>query len=148
MCVVFLKILTAEEPSQAIVPPKPRSTFQPQPPSPMRTLKLFLLCLLTAAVCQTARAGMAVRLWYSADGTSVSAITSLPGFPNAINPAIYYGYDDVLGGIQPELTYLTTILGDNTSYLNNYGTYIRGWVEAPMDGSYRFFIYSDDNSEL
>ena len=55
----------------------------------MRTLKLFLLCLITAAVCQTARAGLAVRLWYSAQGTSVTNITVLPDFPNSINPSIY-----------------------------------------------------------
>lgn len=116
----------------------------------MRTIKLFLLCLLTAAVCQTARAGMAVRLWYTATGNSVTNITTLPGFPNGagFNPSIYYAYDDVIGGLDPALTYLTTALRDDTSYLNNYGTFIRGFIEAPADGSYRFFIYSDDNSEF
>lgn len=120
----------------------------PSPTQPMRTLKLLVMCLLALAASQAAKAGMATRLWYSGSGTSVSSMTSSPDFPLNFNAAHYYGYDDSLGGLPEELTYLRSALRDDTSWLNNYGTWTRGFLQAPQDGNYRFFIYSDDDAEF
>ena len=35
-----------------------------------------------------------------------------------------------------------------TSWADNYGTRLRGYITAPVTGSYTFWIASDDNSEL
>ena len=114
----------------------------------MRTLKLLVMCLLALTASQAARAGMATRLWYSGTGTSVASLKALPEFPLGFNTAHYYQYDDTLGGLPPELTFLRTGLFDNQSWLNNYGTWTRGFIQAPQTGNYRFFIYSDDDSEF
>lgn len=114
----------------------------------MRTLKLLVMCLLAVAASQAARAGMATRLWYSGPGTSVASLKALPEFPLLFNTSHYYQYDDTLGSLPQELTYLRPSLSDNTSWLNNYGTWTRGFIQAPQSGNYRFFIYSDDDSEF
>ena len=114
----------------------------------MRTLKLLVMCLLALAASQAARAGMATRLWYSGPGTSVASLKALPEFPLLFNTSHYYQYDDSLGSLPQELTYLRPSLSDNVSWLNNYGTWTRGFIQAPQSGNYRFFIYSDDDSEF
>ncbi len=114
----------------------------------MRTLKLLVMCLLALTASQAARAGMATRLWYSGTGTTVASLKALPEFPLQFNTSHYYQYDDTLGSLPQELTYLRPSLSDNVSWLNNYGTWTRGFIQAPQTGNYRFFIYSDDDSEF
>ncbi len=114
----------------------------------MRTLKLLVMCLLALTASQAARAGMATRLWYSGTGTTVASLKALPEFPLQFNTSHYYQYDDTLGSLPQELTYIRASLQDNVSWLNNYGTWTRGFIQAPQTGNFRFFIYSDDDSEF
>ncbi|MBK1828331.1 Ig-like domain-containing protein [Haloferula rosea] len=64
-------------------------------------------------------------------GSSVSDLTSatnFPTFPDAGGP--------VENGEAPE------------GYGDNYGQRISGWITPPESGNYRFYLASDDNSEL
>ena len=69
-------------------------------------------------------------------GNAVNALTNqskFPGRPDLLRP--------VVAATVPSL-----VAPSNAG--NNYGTRIRGLVVAPRSGSYRFYIASDDNSEL
>ncbi|MGC8830009.1 MAG: PA14 domain-containing protein, partial [Verrucomicrobiia bacterium] len=48
---------------------------------------------------------------------------------------------------QPDITRLITLI-DISSWGDNYGEYIRGYYIPPVTGNYRFYIASDDQSEL
>ncbi|MGA0845008.1 MAG: cadherin domain-containing protein [Luteolibacter sp.] len=75
--------------------------------------------------------GSIVRTFYNdIIGTSVSSLTSSAKFPQ--NP------DDEQ----------TLSSFDGGSYGENYGSTIRGYVIAPATGTYRFWIASDDASQL
>ncbi|NIS49811.1 MAG: hypothetical protein GWN94_01635, partial [Phycisphaerae bacterium] len=69
--------------------------------------------------------------WTGISGTAVSNLTSSPDYPG--NP----------DGID----YLSTF-ETSTNWADNYGTRVRGYLHPPTDGSYTFWISSDDASEL
>jgi hypothetical protein len=78
-------------------------------------------------------AGSVIRQFYTnITGTTVFDLQNDPSFPN--NP----------GGSQT----LTAFLEGSLNYADNYGSYIRGYIEAPQTGQYTFWIASDDDSEL
>ena len=98
------------------------------------SLKSFLLAATVVGVATSqALAGNIVRLFY--DGITGTAVTNLTD--NAIWPN-----GPTFQGVQ---TNGLTSLRDQG---DNYGSWIRGYVEAPETGNYTFFIGSDDASEL
>ena len=64
-------------------------------------------------------------------GSSVSDLTSAPNFPTFPDAG-----GPVENGEAPE------------GYADNYGQRISGWITPPESGNYRFYLASDDNSEL
>ncbi len=69
--------------------------------------------------------------WTGISGGLVSDLTSNPAFP-----------DNPTGG------YRFSTLETPTNWTNSYGTRIRGYLHPPTDGSYTFWVASNDNSEL
>ena len=51
-------------------------------------------------------------------------------------------------GAAPNLTDTLPSFEAPTNWADNYGTRMRGYITAPVTGSYTFWIASDDNSEL
>ncbi len=110
----------------------------------------WLAALLLLAV--SARAGSVVRLYYDgisttsssvAVRTSVATLTNAPSFPNS--PSFREQLDDftALAG-QP----LRAGLQGKDNSGADYGSFIRGYLEAPETGPYLFNVASDDNSAL
>lgn len=80
----------------------------------------------------SATAGTVLQLYYDGiSGTTVSSLTSSGFFP--ASPTDY----DVL-----------TANLEKGSFGENYGSWTRGFIEAPQTGSYLFWIASDDDSEF
>jgi len=76
--------------------------------------------------------GTILREWWTGiTGNTIPGLTGSPDYPD--NPA---GRNEL------------TIFEAPTNWADNYGTRIRGYVTAPMTGTYYFFIASDDYSEL
>jgi fibronectin type 3 domain-containing protein len=71
------------------------------------------------------------QYWTGISGTAVSDLTGNANFPN--NPS---------GSNQQ------TSFEAPTDWADSYGTRMRGYVTAPVSGTYVFWIASDDNSEL
>ncbi len=92
--------------------------------------------LLFVAAALPARAGVALKLFYDAGvgipGNNVTNFTSDPSFPSG--PTLF----EVLASA-------LTIAQNNG---NNYGTWTRGFIEAPLTGTYTFWIASDDEGQL
>jgi hypothetical protein len=81
-------------------------------------------------------------IYYNTGGTAVSALTNTSEFPNT--PSIALQLDDYsppLYGFQSK--------EDGTQFgSQGFGSYTIGYLEAPTNGSYTFFIASDDASQL
>ena len=76
--------------------------------------------------------GMILRqYWTGISGTAVSNLTSSPNYPNSPT-----------GSSQPSL------FEAPVNWADDYGTRMYGFVTAPQTGNYRFWIASDDNSDL
>lgn len=76
--------------------------------------------------------GQILREWWTnLSGTAVSNLTSSPNYPNS-----------------PAGAELLTSCEGPTSFGDNYGTRLRGFVHPPVTGSYVFYIASDDASQL
>jgi hypothetical protein len=69
--------------------------------------------------------------WTGLGGSTVPALTSSPNYPN-----------------YPTGTDYPVQFEGPTNAMDNYGTRMHGYVIPPVTGSYRFWIASDDNSEL
>jgi len=69
--------------------------------------------------------------WTGIPGTAVSDLTSNANYPD--NPT---GRDQLTSFEAP------------TDWADYYGTRVRGYITAPVTGSYVFWVCSDDNSEL
>jgi len=97
-------------------------------------LKALLTVLLLIGLSSlNVGAGSVVRLVYTnISGTAVSALTSSTNFP--ASP----------GGSER----LSNYLEGSSNIGDNYGSWIRGFIEAPQTGNYTFWIASDDDSEL
>ena len=101
---------------------------------PVNTRILVSVAILGAAASLSAAppTGSITRhVWTGVGGTSVDALTGLADFPD--NPDI----SDTLSSFRAPV-----------DWANDYGTRVRGWVQAPVTGDYTFSIHSDDNSEL
>ena len=71
------------------------------------------------------------EFWTGLGGSTVPALTSSPNYPN-----------------YPTGTDYPVQFEGPTNAMDNYGTRMHGYVIPPVTGSYRFWIASDDNSEL
>jgi hypothetical protein len=69
--------------------------------------------------------------WTDIDGTTVTALTSSPDFPNA-----------------PSGRTFETSFEAPASFGDGYGTRMHGYLIPPSSGAYTFWIASDDNGEL
>ncbi|MCC7373396.1 MAG: Ig-like domain-containing protein [Verrucomicrobiales bacterium] len=95
-------------------------------------------------VAPGAWSGSVVRLFYDdIPGTTVSVITNAPSFPDGptfreqLDDFTVIGNNPLAAGLQGK---------DNSG--TQFGSFIRGYLEAPSTGQYVFYIGSDDASEL
>ncbi|WP_328184815.1 PA14 domain-containing protein [Marinobacter sp. OP 3.4] len=72
-----------------------------------------------------------VEYWDNIEGVSVSDLTSAPGYPD-----------------NPDDTVSINSLDGPRERGSQYGARVRGFIEPPLAGEYRFFISSDDQSEF
>ncbi|MCR8915836.1 PA14 domain-containing protein [Marinobacter panjinensis] len=72
-------------------------------------------------------------MWYfdGISGTTVDTLTSSPAYPDSPD----------------EITELTE-LENLQNRANNYGTLIRGFIEAPQTGEYTFYVAGDDETQF
>ena len=104
-----------------------------------KTLALVLLSALVALTALQSQAGVALRLGYgitgspSIPGTHVSDLTSNALFPNSPDQA------DVLA---------TNLMLFPFNAWNDYGSLVRGFIEAPQTGQYTFWVEAVDSGEL
>ena len=75
--------------------------------------------------------GLQYQRWENISGLSVSDLTSNVAYPDS-----------------PSVTDTITDFEIEQNILQNYGVRVRGFIEAPVSGSYTFWIASDDNGEL
>ena len=73
--------------------------------------------------------------------------------PGAITREVWTGIGgntvaNIPVGAAPNLTDTLPSFEAPTNWADNYGTRMRGYITAPVTGSYTFWIASDDNSEL
>lgn len=86
----------------------------------------------TEALPQESTQGVVeIRYFDSVSGGDVSALTDLERFPE-----------------RPDETAELTVLDIPRNRGNNYGSLIRGYIQPPTDGRYRFYISADDTAEL
>ncbi|MDB6053727.1 MAG: uncharacterized protein JWN25_1250 [Verrucomicrobiales bacterium] len=107
----------------------------------MRSLKAFVLSLLVLSVSAfSSQAGQVQRLFYPSSIAGF-AFTNDPAFPGNFDPTEF----DIAA---IDLTFMSKGLEYNEAISQNFGTFVRGYIEAPQSGVYTFFISSDDESEL
>ena len=75
--------------------------------------------------------GITRDVWTGINGSEVVNLTSLSTFPNS-----------------PNQTGVLTSFDAPRDAANDYGSRVYGWVHPPVTGNYRFYIHSDDSSEL
>lgn len=106
-------------------------------------MKLAMLLALSVAAINL-RAGSIARLTYDGiTGTTVAALTNSTAFPD--QPTFREQLDDFLPSVSGKPLFGLQSKENNG---NNFGSYARGYLEAPLTGSYVFYIASDDSSEL
>jgi len=92
-----------------------------------------LMAVLLAGTAVQSQAGVALRLGYSSiTGAQVSDLTNNAAFPNAPDSS------DVL----------TNGLVIPMNVANDYGSLVRGFVEAPQTGQYTFWLQAVDSGQL
>lgn len=89
---------------------------------------------------------LAVDFYYKIPGTSVEDMRATDGFPdNVYHGATLTSFSTspiTNGNLAQNPEYAAMGLGDN------YGTRVYGWITPEVGGEYRFFLRSDDGSEL
>ena len=123
-----------------------------------RTTTFVSATQLTAAItaADIAAAGSAsVTVQNNPPGGAVSnALTfTIIGSPGAITREVWTGIggnsvSNIPVGAAPNLTDTLPSFEAPTNWGDSYGTRMRGYITAPVTGSYTFWIASDDNSEL
>ncbi len=83
-------------------------------------------------VCKgTAGTGLTRQVWNNITGTSVSNLTSNAAYPNS-----------------PTTTSLNASSVGPANIADNYGTRVRGFITPSTTGSYTFYVYGDDETQL
>lgn len=124
----------------------------------MRSLKLFLAStILIVAVASSSFAGMVERLWYpglignniSDFATGTNAVDDWNN-PTNFSKTIYFndGNDFTWITYSPIFTNVNNTFADRGGDGPNYGSFTRGYIEAPQTGTYTFFVESDDSSQF
>ncbi len=72
-----------------------------------------------------------IRYWMNVPGTDIEALTGLTRYPD-----------------NPDNIEVLTSLEQKENRANDYGAMIQGFIIPPQTGLYRFYISSDDGSEL
>lgn len=120
---------------------------------PFRILTLTLT--MTVAVVENSRAGSAWQIEYQGDSDaseptafreSVSTLTNSDLFPDSFFNAEQLDDWFVYAGSPPIFGLQGRIQGPQAG--TDYGTWIYGYIEAPLTGRYTFCIASADNSTL
>ncbi len=81
--------------------------------------------------CAGAAGSLLRQYWNNVTGSSVSSLISSPNYPNSPTGS----------------NYLTSFQGPS-SFGNDYGTRVRGYIVAPTTGNYVFTLTSDDDAVL
>src|SRR6202789_3869206 len=103
--------------------------------------KFILALILLASLPPRTFAGSIERLIYYDTGTAVSNLISSGIFPDLPS------FEEQLDDFTPPL-YGFQSKNDAQYSPESFGSYTRGYLEAPTNGNYIFFIASDDASEL
>ena len=75
--------------------------------------------------------GVVLEEWRNLSGVKVADLTQHPRFPGS-----------------PDVRTLLTSLETVSNHADNYGQRIRGYLVAPQDGVYQFWLAADDSAEL
>ncbi len=75
--------------------------------------------------------GLLREVWTGISGSAVANLTGSANFPNF-----------------PSITGVVTSAEAPQNFADNYGQRLSGWVIPPVTGNYRFFLSSDDASQL
>src|ERR1051325_8033791 len=119
-----------------------------------RFVRLMVVALVLVSLTAV-QAGYVLRLFYDGYGpdsgnpggfnnqtkTDPEQLRQLPGFPSGATRQ--YRLLDRLGS--PVENESSLVPGDEGDF---YGDFIRGYIEAPQTGKYKFFIRSDDQSKF
>lgn len=92
----------------------------------------------------------------NSSGTTTSnnaLLTVTQGTPGAISREVWTNVpgatvSSIPANTAPNITDTLPNFEGPTNWGDNYGTRMRGYLQAPADGNYTFWIASDDNSEL
>src|SRR5512138_880905 len=104
----------------------------------------LLALSLAFASAHASRAGSVARLYYDGvGGTDVASLTNAAIFP--ASPTFREQLDDFT--LDPNDAAVFGLQGKENSG-TDYGSWVRGYLEAPTNGNFIFFIASDDSSEL
>jgi hypothetical protein len=106
-----------------------------------RSPKLILALILLALLAPRTFAGSIDRLIYYDTGTAVSNLVSSGIFPDLPS------FEEQLDDFTPPV-YGFQSKNDSQYSPESFGSYTRGYLEAPTNGNYIFFIASDNASEL
>ena len=104
-------------------------------------IRFTLALALLAGLAPRARAGSIERLLYFDGAGTVSNLLALSTFPN--DPSAYEFEDDFTPprhGLESK--------NDSYYYPLLFGSYTRGYLEAPTNGNYTFYIASYNDSQL
>lgn len=105
---------------------------------------LVLWIIASLGITADIQAGSIARLYYDGvTGSTIATLTNAPIFPD------FPTFREQLDDFSPTASgaFRVGFQGkENTG--NNFGSYIRGYLEAPETGDYIFFLASDDSSEL
>jgi uncharacterized repeat protein (TIGR03806 family) len=95
-------------------------------------LLLAAVLLAPAALAAPPTGGITRHVWTGVGGSELSNLRALGTFPNSPS----------------QTSTLNSTFDCPRDWANDYGTRVFGWVHAPVTGNYRFYIHSDDQSEL
>ena len=106
--------------------------------------RLALAFALTAANATSVHAGSIARLIYDGvTGSTVASLTNASIWPDG--PTFREQLDDFV--LDPFGNPVFGFQGKDNSFID-FGSWTRGYLEAPTNGDFVFFIASDDSSEL
>ncbi|HVK59728.1 MAG TPA: LamG-like jellyroll fold domain-containing protein [Candidatus Kapabacteria bacterium] len=110
----------------------------------MRLHTIALGIIAAVGITADVQAGSIARLYYDGvTGSTVATLTNAPIFPD------FPTFREQLDDFSPTASGALRVgLQGKENTGNNFGSYIRGYLEAPETGDYIFFLASDDSSEL
>lgn len=111
--------------------------------------KVILTFLLVTGWLE-AQAGVVLRVSYDGiPGNDVASLTNSAIFPSGNPPGAGPSGPLFVEILQNALSIVDpNDIDPEPDYYQNYGTYTRGYISVPETGNYRFFVASDDGSEL